>query len=351
MPDGHDHRRALPRPCLRTLVPVLRDGGRAARLRRRARRQSASSVLRWPIARRCRSSSAPARAGHTSAISLAALRPDAQALGVGDRHRRRQRRGSCRAAWTVSVRTRSGSRARALRFRAVRGRSAPARGEVVATTEDHAMPRPGLVRGDRSRARCAIREAAAIGGAIENGSTDGLIEWASYFTTQGPHMAPLGDRVVRYDDQRGERLVQALASSTEYDANGRARLHGHPVQPTPGRARRGPARRRPRWSSTTSRPRVSAPTTSIHFHNGRTISGFRRERGMAARIGCAWPRALMLPAWRMLRVVRIGLAKGRLRRRAAGQRTRWRCGSSTYRARATWRATCSAPGDSPSHLR
>ena len=70
-----------------------------------------------------------------------------------------------------------------------------ARGDLVALTEDHAMPRAGWIAAVLA-AHARHPEAAAIGGAIENGSRDRLIEWASYFTTQGPHMAPLGDRVV-----------------------------------------------------------------------------------------------------------------------------------------------------------
>ncbi len=58
-----------------------------------------------------------------------------------------------------------------------------ARGEVVALTEDHAIPRPGWVPAI-IRAHADHPEAAAIGGAIENGSTESSLDWASYFSTR-----------------------------------------------------------------------------------------------------------------------------------------------------------------------
>lgn len=186
-----------------------------------------------------------------------------------------------------------------------------ARGDVVALTEDHAIPRPGWVAAVL-RAHAEHPEAAAIGGAIENGSRHRLVEWASYFTTQGPHMAPLGNRAVgmttneanvsykravieELDPDEGSGFMAILYNRRLAEAGKVLRVDDRIVVDhfeTTGF----------RW------------TTSIHFHNGRTISGFRRERGMAREDWLRMAAAFMLPAWRTLRVLRTGMAKGRLRR-------------------------------------
>ena len=70
-----------------------------------------------------------------------------------------------------------------------------ARGEVVALTEDHALPRPGWVAAIAARPRRAIPRPPRSAARSRTARLTRLIEWASYFTTQGPHMAPLGDRV------------------------------------------------------------------------------------------------------------------------------------------------------------
>ena len=188
---------------------------------------------------------------------------------------------------------------------------AEACGTIVALTEDHAMPRPGWMKAVMD-AHAQHPEAAAIGGAIENGSPDALLEWASYFTTQGPHMAPLGDREVsmttneanvsykrgaieRHDPNEGLGFMAILYNRRLAEAGEILRVDDRMVVDhfeTVGL----------RW------------TTSIHYHNGRTISGFRRSRGMATEDWARMAAAFMLPAWRVSRVVRTGLSKGRLRR-------------------------------------
>jgi GT2 family glycosyltransferase len=186
-----------------------------------------------------------------------------------------------------------------------------AQGDVVALTEDHAIPRPGWVEAIL-RAHREHPAAAAIGGAIENGSTHGLVEWASYFTTQGPHMAPLGNRAVpmttneanvsykrtvveEMDPDEGSGFMAILYNRRLAEAGKELRVDDRIVVDHFETVGFG-------W------------TTSIHFHNGRTISGFRRERGMSREEWLRMATSLMLPAWRTMRVLRTGLAKGRLRR-------------------------------------
>jgi hypothetical protein len=186
-----------------------------------------------------------------------------------------------------------------------------ARGDVVALTEDHAQPRAGWMRALLS-AHAAHPEAAAIGGAIENGSTDNLIEWASYFTTQGPHMAPLGDREVRVTTNEANVSYKSwvLERHDPDDGSGFMAILYNRGLAESGEILRVDDRIVVDHFETTG----FGWTTSIHFHNGRTISGFRRARGMTNEDWLRMATSLLVPAWRTARALRIGLAKRRLRR-------------------------------------
>jgi hypothetical protein len=221
------------------------------------------------------------------------------------------------------------------------------RGELVALTEDHAMPRPGWIKAILA-AHKRHPQAAAIGGAIENGSRDGLIEWASYFTTQGPHMAPLGERRVamttneanvsykrsvieRYRPDDGSGYMAILYNRRLADAGEELRVDDAMVVDHFETVGFG-------W------------TTAIHFHNGRTISAFRRARGMASEDWVRMAATYMLPAWRVTRVVRTGMAKGRLRRElvASVPLALW---LEYVQATGHLAGYLLGPGDSPNHLR
>ena len=185
------------------------------------------------------------------------------------------------------------------------------RGDVVALTEDHALPRPGWIRAV-VRAHAEHPEAAAIGGAIENGSRGHLVEWASYFTTQGPHMAPLGDREVRMTTNEADVSYKrrVLERYDPDDGSGFMAILYNRRLAEAGEVLRVDDRMVVDHFETTG----FGWTTSIHFHNGRTIAGFRRARGMTREEWLRMAAALLIPAWRTVRAVRIGLAKGRLRR-------------------------------------
>jgi hypothetical protein len=57
-----------------------------------------------------------------------------------------------------------------------------------------------------------------------------------------------------------------------------------------------------------------AATSAIHFHNGRSISGFRRERGMGPEDWLRMGVSMALPVARTARAVGIVWRKGRHRR-------------------------------------
>ena len=222
-----------------------------------------------------------------------------------------------------------------------------ARGEVIALTEDHALPHPGWCAAILAAHR-DHPEAAAIGGAIENGSRDSLIEWASYFITQGPHMAPLGDRPVPVTTNEANVSYKRWAVRDLDDNDGlgfMAILHNRRL------AESGAVLRVDDRIVVDHFEMVGLRDTSvIHFHNGRSISGFQRRRGMTTEHWLRMGSALLLPLWRTSRAVRSGLAKGRLRRQllASAPIALWLdyCGGVGHLVGYAFGA-----GDSPRHLR
>ena len=186
-----------------------------------------------------------------------------------------------------------------------------ARGEIIATTEDHALPHPGWCAAIL-RAHAEHPEAAAIGGAIENGSRASLTDWGSYFITQGPHMAPLGNRRVPMTTNEANvsykrRVVEELDDN---DGLGFMAILFNRQLAANGEILRVDDRIVVDHFETVG----FKGTSVIHFHNGRVISGFLRERGMTTDDWVRMAAAMLLPAWRTARAVRLGLAKGRLRR-------------------------------------
>jgi hypothetical protein len=181
-----------------------------------------------------------------------------------------------------------------------------AAGEIVATIEDHCTARPGWI-GAMFRAHTDNPGAAAIGGAIENGTRANSLEWASYLMTQGAHMAPL---------QNGPATRIANEANVSYR---RATLEGFLDDPmgfmtirvTRALADRGELLVNDDRIVVDHHERLGTRATAvIHFDDGRTISGFRRRR-MA---GGDWLRlvgAPALPLYRTARVVRNAVSKGR----------------------------------------
>lgn len=186
-----------------------------------------------------------------------------------------------------------------------------ARGDILALTEDHAVPRAGWCAAILE-AHAGHPEAAAIGGAIENGSHESLVDWASYFITQGGHMAPLGDREVAVTTNEAN-VSYKRAALVDMDDNGglgfMAILHNRAL------AARGEIQRVDDRMVVDHQQTIGwRETTAIHFHNGRAISGLRRRRGMARGDWLRLGAAPILPALRTARAMAICLAKGRHRR-------------------------------------
>jgi hypothetical protein len=222
-----------------------------------------------------------------------------------------------------------------------------ARGEIVATTEDHCTVRPGWCR-QILLAHAEHPDAVAIGGAIENGSTGSLLDWASYFITQGPHMAPRGQREVETITNEADVSYKRPAVDSISDNDGlgfMAILHnrrlaedGHPLRVDD------------RMAVDHYQSIGVAQTTTIHFHNGRTIAGFRRQRGMATEDWLRLAAALLIPAWRTGRALRTGWRKGRLRGTLLASMP-WALWLEYCQGLGQLVGYATGPGDSPKHLR
>ena len=64
------------------------------------------------------------------------------------------------------------------------------RGEIIATTEDHAWVEAGWCKAILD-AHAQYPDAAAIGGVVENGATGSIPDWAGFFIVNGKFMRPI----------------------------------------------------------------------------------------------------------------------------------------------------------------
>ena len=186
-----------------------------------------------------------------------------------------------------------------------------AQGDIVALTEDHALPQAGWIP-QIIRAHAEHPDAAVIGGSIENGSHQTILDWASYFITQGIHMAPLGDREVPISTNEADVSYKRAAVADVDDNGGQgfmAILHNRRLADA-GAVQRVDDRIRVDHFQTIGFRRTSA----IHYHNGRSISGFRRGRGMTREDWARMAAALILPFLRTGKAIRHVWGKGRHRR-------------------------------------
>jgi hypothetical protein len=147
------------------------------------------------------------------------------------------------------------------------------RAEVVAITEDHCRVAPDWCE----RILAAHKEhpdAAAIGGSVENGAAERVIDWASFFIVNGASMPPIAE---------GARKKVSLQANLTY----KRRVIPADV-PKLGRMEwmfNQELRRRGEKLIADGRIRVEhvqsftfREACSIHYHDGRAIAGFRLEK-------------------------------------------------------------------------
>jgi Glycosyl transferase family 2 len=179
------------------------------------------------------------------------------------------------------------------------------RGEIVAVTEDHCAPADDWI--ERILAAHAEHpDAIAIGGVVENGTTDHLVDWATFIVTQAPFVPPL-------PHGPADRIAGAATSS--YKAAVLARRPDHGEMGAIELFDTAEMRRPGDILVNDDSIRVShhqsmgfGGTAASQFHNGRTIAGFRRR----AMTRGDWLRVFgfpILPLYRTARSVRIAWNK------------------------------------------
>jgi len=195
------------------------------------------------------------------------------------------------------------------RLRAVA--SAQARGEFVAMTEDHCRVLPGWCEGV-IRAHREYPQAAAIGGVVENGATEHLVDWASFFVSNAYSMAPV---------RSGE--AQSLSGQANLSYKRRVVIQDVPARGVMEFLHLRSLRDRGDVLVTDDRLIVEhvqcvdfVATSVMHFHNGRSIAGFLAE-GMQtpARLLRA-VLCLLRPPVEVLRRARVLLRKRRFLKEA-----------------------------------
>lgn len=184
-----------------------------------------------------------------------------------------------------------------------------ARGVIVAITEDHCFVAEDWAQ-RILQAHTEHPEATVIGGAVENQATGRLIDWASFFVVQAAFMPPLRSGPARR--LAGAVNVSykrpALEALADYEGMGAMDVLHQAMLRERGEAL---------WVD--DRIRVSHEqslgvigTTAIHFHAGRTMSGFRRQHMTPYQ----WVRAggaFVVPIARLARILVIGTRKAHIR--------------------------------------
>lgn len=178
---------------------------------------------------------------------------------------------------------------------------AACRGEIVAVTEDHCAPAADWCERILA-AHAAHPEAIAIGGAVDNGTTEHLIDWATFIVTQGPFVGPLvngpAERIVGAATVTYKRAV--LDRWPDHGSLGAIELFDTAEMRRPGEVLLNDDSIRVSHHQSMG---VGA-TAALQFHNGRAIAGFRRR----AMTSGDWLRVAgfaVVPLYRTVRSVRL----------------------------------------------
>src|SRR5260370_3029404 len=186
-----------------------------------------------------------------------------------------------------------------------------ARGAIVALTSDACPPGPGWAE---ARRRGHRQPAPAVGGAIENGATSRLADWAVFFCESGRYILPLTS------PRPSDLPAQNVSYTRDALASIRALLLSGAWEPLWHRElalRGGELRRDPSLVVTLRKHYSVADFGRERFHYARSFAGQRLA-------GASWPRraafatgALLLPPLLLARMARDLLPKRRALARLA----------------------------------
>ena len=203
----------------------------------------------------------------------------------------------------VSIRT-PGASVFGLRGEALRR----ARGEIVLITEDHCEVPPDWCRALLDTL-AAYPNAAAAGGAVENGSTDNMIDWASYLVAHAPMMPPIQGGPARRISLQAGMALRRRALPKSIPPRGFMETVYVPRLARNGELLVGNAGIVVRHKESAG----SWRTFAVHFHNGRSIAGFRRPDLGPGALALRIASTLILPAYLLLRSTAAVFRKGRHR--------------------------------------
>lgn len=155
---------------------------------------------------------------------------------------------------------------------------ARARGEVVAATEDHAIPRPGWCAA-HLRAHGEHPDVAVVGGPIDNASRASVVDWAIFLRNHAPFVPPAGGSGPRSSVDRANASYKRRVLPHEPSPDGRS----EPFIDERLRARGERFYLDERILSDHRQSFGLAATLAMVYHNGRAVSGFRVAEGIAPR--------------------------------------------------------------------
>jgi hypothetical protein len=183
---------------------------------------------------------------------------------------------------------------------------ARARGAVVGLTEDHARVENGWCAAVLA-AHAERPDAAAVGGVVENASTDTLRDWASFLLANGPAMRPLRPTRGEPISQQANVSYKRRVLPATFPPEGFMTLTFHEQLRRRGERLVADERLVAHHDQALSLRAHSAG----HFHNGRSIAGFRRAHlGRMGRLAYA-AGCIALPAVMLVRTSRTVVSKRR----------------------------------------
>jgi hypothetical protein len=189
---------------------------------------------------------------------------------------------------------------------------AQARGDIIAITENHCHVHPDWCA-RIIKAHADNPSAVAIGGAIENGATQHLVDWAGYFIANGTFMLPIrngeSERISLQANISYKR--RALVRRMSPDLGLMEMLHNQALR------EQGEKLVADDQIVVDHIQCLSFPTyCALHFHNGRSIAGFRLQRMRATERFLRLGGCFILPPVMLSRLLRTVFAKRRFRDRA-----------------------------------
>lgn len=185
-----------------------------------------------------------------------------------------------------------------------------ARGAIVAMTEDHVLVAADWVAG-MLRAHREYPEAAAVGGAVTNGTPYHLVDWASFYAGHGPFLRLLPRGPVPYLSGINVSYKREWLRAVLHEMGDRAieTLINERIK-----ARGGLLVADDRLVVSHLQSRGVPTTAMLHYHAGRHYEGTRQDLSADRASRTLRAAALPLPraAKRLLTVARRGEPIGRV---------------------------------------